>query len=231
MNKINYNCFASKTELDQQLTSDVANLLSQAIHDNGFAVLCVSGGSTPVNFFQALSQQELDWSKVTVTLADERWVDSNHADSNQKLVQDNLLINKAAKANFIALYNDAVTAKEGETYCNDLMGQVGTFDVLILGMGGDGHTASLFPQAERLDEGISMTSGLHALATNPVTAPHDRMTLTLPRLLNSKKIIVHITGQEKKDVIQKTLTLKDPKQLPIATVLQQDSVPPTVYWA
>ena len=110
----------------------------------------VSGGRTPMGFFHLLSQQVLDWSKVTVLLADERWVDAGHADSNEKLVRENLLINEPAKATYLALKNDAEQALDGEAECEAALAGLDTFTVLILGMGDDGHTASLFPGSEAL---------------------------------------------------------------------------------
>lgn len=229
MNNPEFCHFDTPQELNTQLTQYVTETLKQAIAQRGYALLCVSGGSTPVPFFRLLSQQELDWQKVSITLADERWVPADHPDSNQKLVMDNLLINNAANANFIGLFNDAVSASEGETHCNDLFGQIGKFDIVILGMGQDGHTASLFPQAKRLDEGTNMNSGMHALAIDPVTAPHDRMSLTLPRLLNTRQIVVHITGAEKRQLLIQAQTVNDKAQWPIAFVLQQNLQPVSIY--
>lgn len=231
MNKENLKTFSSTTELDEQLSKDVADRLRAAIDTKGTAILCVSGGSTPLNFFTLLSQQALDWDKVTVTLADERWVPPEHPDSNQKLVQDHLIKNKAAAAKLLPIYNDAPRAISGEQVCHEVFSRLGQFDVVVLGMGTDGHTASLFPQATRLEEGLNMDSTRQAIGIDPITAPHERMSLTMPRLLRSDQIIVHITGDVKKELLEQAMRLDDVRELPIAAILQQDLVPTAVYWA
>lgn len=217
--------------LDEALAQDVADLLRASIEDKNCAILGVSGGSTPLQFFKLLSEQDLDWGKVTVTLADERWVPPGHADSNHLLVKENLIQNKAEKAYLLPLFNGAPTAAEGVSFCDEMFGRLGLFDVLVLGMGGDGHTASLFPQAKALTTGLDMHSGRHAIAVKPVTAPHERVSLTLPRLLKSRQIIVHITGEEKKAVLDRASELKDVRELPIAAILQQQKAPVSIYWA
>lgn len=231
MNKPMEKHFSSATELDEQLAQQVADWLRAAIASKKSAILGVSGGSTPVNFFKLLSQQDLDWNNVTVTLADERWVPPGHADSNHLLVEENLIQNKAADAYLLPVFTGAPSALEGEPFCDELFGRLGRFDVLLLGMGSDGHTASLFPQAQTLQTGLDMNSGRNAIAVDPVTAPHERMSLTLPRLLRSDQVVVHITGEEKKAILDKAMELENVSELPIAAILQQQKVPVTVYWA
>ena len=106
--------FENTSVLDAALTAKVSGLLAAAIAAEGKASLVVSGGRTPVGFFHLLSQSELDWSKVTIALADERWVNADHAASNEKLVRENLLINEAHKAEYLALKSSAENALEGE---------------------------------------------------------------------------------------------------------------------
>lgn len=223
--------FDSKLSLDQQLANDVAALLTKAISEKGKALLVVSGGSTPLQFFTLLSRKKLSWKDVTITLADERWVPATDNDSNEKLLRQTLLVNAANVAQFVTLKNPANKAVNGETICNQQLSGLGTFDVVILGMGGDGHTASLFPKAKNLALGLDMNSGKHCIAIDPVTAPHTRMSMTLPRLLNAKQIFIHITGAEKQAVIETATQAEDQKLLPISSILQQQHTPVVLYWA
>jgi 6-phosphogluconolactonase len=231
MSKLSEHFLASRAQLDQQLALDVASRLAAAVTKRGRATLVVSGGATPVNFFKALSQQQLPWHCVTITLADERWVDRASDASNEKLVRANLLVNCAKNALFLPLKSHNDDARDGEAALDDKLSALGIFDVVILGMGSDGHTASLFPRAPELAEALAMNSGKSCLAINPPFASHQRMTLTLPRLLNSREIIIHITGHEKKAVIERAQGATDPARLPIASVLQQTLVPVAIYWA
>ena len=223
--------FENTSAQDAELVSKVVDLLSMAIEQHGSASLVVSGGRTPKGFFHLLSQEFLDWSKVTVTLADERWVDADHKDSNEKLVQENLLINEACVARFVALKNSATSAQVGETSIDQDLSAIGRFTLVILGMGDDGHTASLFPGSEVLNIGLDMESGRQCLAVQPLDAPHERMSMTLPRLLDSEQIIVHISGENKGKVLAMADAGDDRFELPIRAVLQQTITPVSVYWA
>jgi 6-phosphogluconolactonase len=187
--------FENTSALDMSLADEVSDRLRKSIQDQGQASLVLSGGRTPMGFFHQLSQQVLDWSKVTVTLADERWVNNDHNDSNEKLVKENLLINEAYSAKFLSLKNSAETAVAGEAELEAELSKYGQFTVVILGMGDDGHTASLFPDAEALPAGLALDSGRSCIAVTPTAAPHERISMTLPRLLNTERLIVHISGQ------------------------------------
>ena len=214
------------------LAAQVADLLRAGIRERGRASLVVSGGSTPVPFFAALSELALDWEKVTITLADERWVDTSDADSNEHLVRQHLLQNRAVVASFVGLKTGAATAVQGEKECADRLALLPRpFDVLILGMGNDGHTASLFPQATRFGEALALDSGLLCMGITPPVAPHERMTLTLPALLQSRQIILHLVGPGKREVYERALAKGPVAEMPIRAVLGQTATPVTVFWA
>jgi len=223
--------FENASALDIALSKKVSGLLAASIESQGSASLVVSGGRTPMGFFHLLSQQALDWSKVTVLLADERWVDADHAASNEKLVRENLLINEASQASYLALKNSADQAVDGEAECAQALAELGTFTVVILGMGDDGHTASLFPGSDALAAGLDMDSGRDCIAVTPLDAPHQRMSLTLPRLLNSQQIVIHISGASKQQVLSQAEAGDDVMELPIRSILQQQQAPLSIYWA
>ena len=223
--------FENTSALDIELAEKVAALLAADIQARGKASLVVSGGRTPMGFFHLLSQQLLDWSSVTVTLADERWVDADHQDSNEKLVRENLLINEAHQAQFISLKSAAENAVDAESECEQALASAGQFTVVILGMGDDGHTASLFPGTEALALGLDMNSGRTAIAVTPTAAPHQRMSMTLPRLLNAGQVIIHISGSSKQDVLLAAQNGDNDAELPIRAILGQQVAPLSVYWA
>jgi 6-phosphogluconolactonase len=223
--------FDNTSVLDVALVENVVQALTADLNLRGMATLVVSGGRTPKGFFQLLSQQALNWEKVTITLADERWVNADHEASNEKLVRENLIINSACKAQFLPLKNAAVTAAEGVKELHPKLLAEGRFSVVILGMGDDGHTASLFPGSTTLEAGLDMTSGDTCLSVQPLEAPHERMSMTLPRLLNSQKIILHLSGDNKLEVLNQVLNGDDIKELPVRAVLQQSRVPVQIFWA
>ena len=215
----NFNYFSKKEELHTSLAQKVADLLEQAIKEDGKAILAVSGGSTPKPFFKELSKIDLDWEKVKVTLVDERWVENTHDDSNEKLVHENLLQNYAQKASFIPLKNCSSSPFEGQKECNGILENLNKpIDVLILGMGTDGHTASFFPKDENLENALN-TKELCA-ATIPSDAPHQRMTLSLNTILQAKELFLHLEGQKKKEVYNEALKEGLVEHMPIRSILK-----------
>jgi 6-phosphogluconolactonase len=224
--------FSSQTALVTEITRRIAISLIDAINKRGGASLAVSGGTTPMPMFEALSCVDLDWDKVVVSLVDERWVDVSEKDSNENLVRSHLLKNMAASASFIGMKTAAVTASEGEKECAERLKYIRMpYDVMVLGMGGDGHTASLFPGAEKLSAAVDMASGNICMAIAPVTASHERMTLTLPTILNTREIIVQISSEEKRKVYEQAISEGPLEEMPIRYILRQEKVPVMVYWA
>ena len=224
--------FRDRPELVTSLANRIGSLLTAGITANGQASLAVSGGSTPVDLFEQLSGLDIPWQDVVITLVDERWVEPAADDSNEHLVRTHLLKNRAAAATFIGMKNSAATAGAGETECEQQLQKVPRpFDVLILGMGNDGHTASLFPGAGKLAMATDMESGRTCMSIAPLTVPHERMTLTLPAILDSRQIILHITGREKNDILQKARAGGQSEEMPIRFILRQQTIPLSVYWA
>ena len=223
-----WRCFSNIDELDRELAQHIAGQLARDLSEQGRASLAVSGGGTPKSMFQQLSQCQLDWSNVWITLVDERWVDPDDEASNEKMVRENLLQNRAAAAKFISLTTTAGDASDALPDVAQRMTEMPQpFSALVLGMGGDGHTASWFPRASNLQDLLDPDGVPQLAATQPVTAPHQRMTLTLPAVLNSRDIIIHITGSEKKAVLESAVQ----QHYPIAAILTQNKTPATIWWA
>lgn len=223
-----------------ELATLVAGDLRSAVAERGSATLVVSGGSTPLPLFHQLRWRDLPWDRVTVTLADERWVEAGHADSNEAFVRRELLARgtPAAAARFVPLKNDAPSPEKGEDACEEALGELSwPLDVLILGMGGDGHTASLFPKLAKHPHALRMGLDLESpnkkrcIAIHPAEAPHPRLSLTLRAMLDCRRLILHITGDSKWQVYQKALADGAAEELPIRAVLRQDRSPVKVHWA
>ena len=226
------NDFAQRADLDNALSLKVADLLSAAISQKGSASIAVSGGSTPKGFFTALSNKDIDWQKVTITLADERWVEFDSKDSNTRLVHENLLKNNASAATFFHLrkeseFNQATLVKLNSDAKESLL----PLDVLILGMGEDGHTASLFPCSEQILAALDIDNSDALMKVVPQTAPHERITFTYAHLVQSKNIILHVCGEGKKVVLEKALANNNQQEMPIRAFLQNPDINTQVYWA
>lgn len=234
MKKLNHNFFHfdSRDELCNSLAKIVAAQLREALLDKDRATLVVSGGSTPLPMFRELCKQDLDWKRVHITLADERWVPQDHPDSNTSLVKKELLQELASAAHFIPLWNDANTLEQGVERTEALLANyTEPFDVVILGMGNDGHTASLFPCADAKALNRGLTSPESSVPMRPTTAPHERISMTLQRLLKCQHLILHTSGADKRQTLESALSDDAIEDMPIRAFLQQQTVPISLYWA
>ncbi len=228
---MNSRTFADRETLDRTLASDVAAILARAIAGRGHATLVVSGGSTPAGFFRELSRKSLPWAQVSVLLADERWVAPDDPASNERLVRQNLLVDAASAARFIPLRTADENPEDAEALLDQRLSELGTFDLVMLGMGNDGHTASLFPGATALDAALDRHSGRQCIAVTPPHAPHRRISLTLPRLLDSRQIFLHITGDDKRQVLEQAVRKNALAQFPVAALVNQSETPVTLYFS
>lgn len=219
--------FDNPQQLAEALAANVAEHLRNAVATNGVATLVVSGGRSPVAFFQALAEQPLDWSKVVVSLADERWVPVEHADSNAGLLQRFLLQGPAAEARFIGLYNVAQSLEEAALVADQTLAELPPIDVLILGMGDDGHTASLFPKSPNLSEALDLNSSRRCLPMLAPTVPHQRLTLTRQLLASARLPILSVSGQAKLDTLRAALAGDDLAEMPVRAFLDSSL---EIYW-
>lgn len=212
------NTFVSSDELNQQFAERLCAILTDAIEQRGQAYLVVSGGRTPQALFQKLSQAQLDWSKVTITLADDRFLPDTEADSNERLVKASLLQNNAAAASFISLYAAFEKAEQAVPTLLQRVVDLPTFDAVILGMGEDGHTASLFPCSKEVQAGMAADAPA-LLAVNPTTAPYQRISFSKTRLLNSRFLFLHLVGDSKLKVLEQAMASHDVLAMPIRAFL------------
>lgn len=215
--------FLNDTLAAVAMAQRIAVILDDAIAARGIGSIALSGGRSPRPMLEALSRAALDWSKVVVTLVDERWVAPAHVDSNERLVREALLQGPAAAARFVGMKNDAVDAYTGQPGCEAAFATLPwPLDIIVLGMGEDGHTASLFPAAAELAEGLS-TKALTVAVTPPV-APHQRLSLSASAILKSRHIFLQIGGAVKKAVYDRALKGGPVEELPIRLALCQHGV-------
>ena len=226
----------SAAELNVRLAQDIAQRLAAAIQARGFAVLSVSGGKSPVALFEALRVQALDWHQVRVTLVDERCVPRTHPDSNALLVRTHLLQDAAAHAqlvDMVACDTQAWPAPVEQAQAAGVaLRAAGTADVLVLGMGADGHTASLFPEAPNLEEALDRHNPQACVAIElahpPANAPYARITQTLSQLLTARHIVLPIAGEDKLRTLQQAWPERQ-QHAPISYVLHQTQTPVAVW--
>jgi 6-phosphogluconolactonase len=209
------------------MADDAAKVLNYAVRTHGVATLVVSGGRSPVPFFEELSRRELDWSRVQISLADERWVPPSDAASNEGLVRRHLLQNAAAVAQFIGLYHPAATLEEAAQLADRRLAELGQpIDVLVLGMGDDGHTASLFPDSARLDHALRADCPDRCVAMCAPTEPRERLSMTYPLLASARMQCLAIQGMTKLETLRQALNA-DALRMPIRAFIHS---PLEIYW-
>ncbi len=222
--------FTDAEVLAQALALDVANVLRTAIETRGEALIALSGGNTPRRFLQLLGQQPLDWTRTTLTLADERWVPPQNPRSNEHLLRETLLTGAAAAAHFVPLYKPVATPEDGyATIAANVAKLHFPFDVVLLGMGADGHCASLFPDGDRLEDALQPGSDVRVMPMRAPSAGEPRMTLTLAALVNTRSLYLHIEGADKDAAFARAMSTDDTSQAPIRTVLQHAPVLPKLF--
>lgn len=180
--------------------------LRQALETRGQASLMVSGGSSPKPLYERLSQADLDWSKITISLVDERWVDPGEAGSNEDFIRENLVQNYAAKANFFGLKTAHTSVDAGLSSAQARFKTLARpFDVCVMGMGSDAHTASWFPNSKGLEAALALDNSDILCSVDaagaPVAGDHPhRITLTLRAVLDAHLVILFIPGAAKREV-------------------------------
>ena len=218
---------APRDQLATQLAEAVAGALRADLATQERALLVVSGGSTPVPFFHRLAAMNLPWERVDVTLADERWVAEDAKDSNARLVRENLLQGPAASATFHSLTTADSTPEVGAPEVARRIADLPwPASVVILGMGSDGHTASLFPDSGEL--ALALSTDEPTVAVRAPSVPQPRITLSAGLLHQARRHVLHIAGDDKRSVLARAMAGDDVRELPIRAFL---ACPLAVYWA
>jgi 6-phosphogluconolactonase len=210
--------FDDRLSLATALAHDVADRLASAVARNDRALLAVSGGTTPARFFDCLSLEPIGWDRVTITLVDERCVPESNERSNARLVRTHLLMNAAERGRFVPLYRN-----------EDATAALDRFDVVVLGMGSDGHTASFLPGGDTLADALD-PRGTRKLIRLEAPGLEPRLTFSFPALIDSEFIALHIEGEEKAEVLARALEPGPIESMPIRAFLR-DEHPLVVYWS
>ena len=196
-----------------KIAKSIASTLDESVSTKGYATLVVSGGNSPLEIFSHLSQMPIPWSKVTIVLGDDRMLDSDSSDSNDKLIRENLIINNASSAKYLSLIDPLVTPSKLNF----------PFNISLLGMGLDGHFASLFPE---LLENISLfkIDSPHEiyLSEDSLGDPsHKRITMNLSMLLNSVRCILLVSSESKRGVLDQAI---GDSSLPVHHLINQNKI-------
>ena len=222
--------FETREQASIKAAEHILAALKRRIDAHQSTAMVVSGGTTPVICFATLAAAELNWSQVQVFLSDERWVASEHPDSNEKLVRDSLLTGAAKNATFRAVYRQGIPIEQG---CRELEEDIrllpSPFACVLLGMGNDGHFASLFPDFSNLTASLDPQGEQLCVPVHTAASPHPRVSLTLSALCRSDEIILLIFGEEKWQTLEKARLSDD--AYPVSRLLLQNRTPVHIFWA
>ncbi|MCX8514910.1 MAG: 6-phosphogluconolactonase [Burkholderiales bacterium] len=208
--------YLSQQQQVNSLIDYIALKVNTLLATQDHVTIALSGGKSPIKFLNQLSHAKLNFSKIIFTLVDERVVDTNSQDSNQKLIQDNLLINNAAQATFIGLYDNTDSTAQLIIKRNQQQLKI---DIAIIGMGEDGHFASIFPCCKELSTALDLQNKNQFVLTSPNTAKYDRISLSLAAIKKIPNLILSIQGQVKLDILIKAAQEKN-NLYPISHLLQ-----------
>lgn len=228
--------FSSRDEMNQILAESIASDIQSVVKTCGEMLFGASGGSTPIPVYQRLAQMSLPWSALKVVIVDERWVPITHPDSNQKLVMETLLMPLHSESICIGLWSDAPTLETAAELAEQrILALSRPLDTVLLGMGEDGHFASLFSSAETFSEAIDPHAVLSVVPITPMPPTahpqHARISLTLSFILRARRIILALTGNKKREVLLAAMREQDPHKLPVAALFQPGFPAVEIYWS
>lgn len=210
-----------RTAQAEGLALRVAADLKAAVAARGRASLAVPGGSTPKAFLAALAESPLPWSKVATTLTDERWVPPDHERSNERLVRAALMKGKASALDFVPLRLEGLGPEAAVPALSAaLRERVLPLDVAVLGMGGDMHTASLFPEIPGLAAALDPAGEAVVAALHPPGAEEARITLTASSLLGARSLYLLIAGEDKHAALERAMAARSNEEAPVRCFLQ-----------
>ncbi|WP_299827470.1 6-phosphogluconolactonase [uncultured Roseobacter sp.] len=222
---MNFNENADRDMAIMNVAHAVTSDLRKCLLNHEFASFAVPGGTTPGPIFDAMSSVDLDWDRVHVMLTDERWVPEDHPRSNAGLVKARLMTGNAAAATFLSFYREGMTAQEAAPSVSDDFAAEMPISVLLLGMGADMHTASLFPGAPGVEAAMARNAPL-VCAIAPEDQPEERITFSAQALDGAMNKHLVIFGDDKRAAFEKAQRLS-PLEAPISAVITEG----TVHWA
>jgi len=224
--------FPDAAALAQALSGEIKVDLAEAIAARDAASFVVPGGASAALLFEQLCHESVDWSRVWITLSDERWVDATSTTSNEQQVRTKLLKSRAAAARFVPLKNPAPTPEAGIEWAWRALTRVQRpYDVVLLGMGADGHIASLFPGSLGLARALDAAAAPACVAMNSLASPHARISQNIAALLDARRVVLLITGDAKWAVYQRAKLIGSVTELPVRAILHQQTTPIDIFWA
>jgi 6-phosphogluconolactonase len=214
--------FQDAAALNEAAAGAVVSALETGVRLNGTASLVATGGRAPGPVYDLMSLAPLDWKRVRITLSDERWVDESSPDSNARLVRERLLRNRAAEAVFHPLRDGEPDPETAARHASALFRSWPPLDVVMLGMGEDGHVASLFPGSPALALGLDPAAPacIAVPAGEGRPPPQARLSLTIRGLVTAGLVVILASGEAKRAVLERALQGGDPRELPVRAVLQ-----------
>ena len=230
MENLRQKIFNNKAQLESELAEEISQTLEQEIKKNGKATLLVSGGSTPKKLYEILSNIGIDWTNVSIGLVDERFVATDTDESNELLIKSTLLKNKASKAKFIGLvFNTEDYDQNLNLAISENKPFYKSITCSILGMGLDGHTASLFPNSKEVYTDDSIFGDKMIINTEATSEPSKRISYTKSKLLSSKHLFLYFNGKEKLDVFNSAKQNQNASTKPISAFIHQSIISLNVF--
>jgi 6-phosphogluconolactonase len=231
-----WHIFSDRDELASEVSRFCADMISLAIQEHGEARLALSGGSTPEPIYKSLAQEDVDWARVRLALVDERWVPPEHEASNERLLRECFAKPLAAGARLVPMKTAAATPKQALADVEARYRPLRPFDLVVLGMGADGHTASWFPRAEGLAEALDppddATVAAIRAAGSPVAGAYvERMTLTRPAVAEARRVVLLLTGADKRAAFERAVAAGPEADAPVRALLQRPDASVKAYWA
>lgn len=220
--------FDTRLEASVAAAERIAQLLGNRLDNQSEASIVLSGGSSPRQCMASLAKAPLHWERVQIVLSDERWVPPDHDDSNEKLVRETLMVGAASSAQLLSVYEQGVSPAERCAALQDPL-PVLPFACSLIGMGVDGHFASLFPDADQLEPGLDVESGQLYIPVTTAASPHPRISMTLAGISRSDEIALLFFGEDKLKVYEQAKAAPDAH--PVSSLLWQKRAPVTLFWA
>lgn len=222
--------FSNQSTAADAAAAHINDRLAQALDLRGRAILVATGGRSPGPVYDRLAHAALDWTRVVVTLSDERFVPPEDAESNARIVNDRLRVGPAARSIFVPLYSPAASPEAAALSAEPTVRALQPFDLVHLGMGEDGHVASLIPGSPVLDAGMdpNVDRVLLGVPAGTGSPPLARITMTRTALLNTRAILITVAGEAKRDIIRAAAGGAD---YPVAAIVRQSDVPVRIMWS
>jgi 6-phosphogluconolactonase len=216
--------FSSPEQMAARLADLIETELARAVSAQGLATIALSGGSTPAALYHALAAREIDWPNVAATMVDERFVPPSAKGSNEAFLRSAFLQGDAARARFVGLWNDAGSLEQAAAEATARVRTlVRPFNIVVLGMGSDGHTASWFPNAHGLEAALAAEAPLVVpirAKKSEATGDHvERLTLSLRAVVDARRVVMLLTGAEKRKAFERAAGAGAVEDAPVRAIL------------